>query len=185
MNRLQLMKIHSLLAAFIFPVAIMFMVTGSLYTWGIKGSYFVETFDIPLEQAIQPELTELTVLAEEELHKLGLSVPSGQAKIKTMGSQFTLEWTGSDKDISLAPTDNTLVAQLTVKKTSWYRNLVQLHKAKGGVIFKVYAVVFAISMLLLLFSGFMMAWQTPKLKRITSITFVAGIGSFFVFVYLS
>ena len=52
MNRLQLMKIHSLLAAFIFPVAIMFMVTGSLYTWGIKGSYFVETFDIPLEQAI-------------------------------------------------------------------------------------------------------------------------------------
>lgn len=185
MNRLQLMKIHSLLAAFIFPVAIMFMVTGSLYTWGIKGSYFVETFDIPLEQAIEPNLQELTVLAEEELNKLGLSVPSGHAKIKTMGSQFLLDWTGSDKDISLAPTEDILVAKLTVKNTSWYRNLVQLHKAKGGIVFKVYAVIFSISMLLLLFSGFMMAWQTPKLKRLTSISLIAGIGSFFVFVYLS
>ena len=36
-TRLQLMKVHTILAAFIFPVALMFMITGALYTWGIKG----------------------------------------------------------------------------------------------------------------------------------------------------
>ena len=37
LNRSALMKAHALLAAFILPVAIMFFVTGALYTWGKKG----------------------------------------------------------------------------------------------------------------------------------------------------
>jgi hypothetical protein len=72
------------------------------------------------------------------------------------------------------------VAKLTVKETSWYRNLVQLHKAKGGVVFKVYAAFFAFVLGMLLISGFMMAWQTPKLKQITLGAFAAGIISFLV-----
>jgi hypothetical protein len=71
------------------------------------------------------------------------------------------------------------MAQLTVKETSWYRNLVQLHKAKGGIVFKIYAAVFAIALGLILISGFIMAWQAPKLKRLTIGAFVAGIGSFY------
>lgn len=189
MTRLQLMKVHALLAAFIFPVALMFMITGSLYTWGIKGNYFVESYEIEVNAPLHPDLNSLIVLAESELAKRGLSRPSGNAKIKTIENAFMLEWTGSTKDITLAPsskvTDSQQMARLTVKDTSWYRSLVQLHKAKGGVIFKVYAVVFAISMTLLLLSGFMMAWQTPRLKKITLITFFAGIGSFLVIVWLS
>lgn len=185
MNRLQLMKVHALLAAFIFPVATMFMITGALYTWGIKGSYSEEVYAIALNQAIQPELHDLTALATDELAKLELDVPSGKAKIKRSGTHFTLEWSGSSKDIVLEPTENSLVATLTVKHTSWYRNLVQLHKAKGGVVFKVYAAVFAIALALLLFSGFMMAWQSPKLKKLTFISFVIGVGSFMVMVWLS
>ncbi len=77
------------------------------------------------------------------------------------------------------------MAKLTVKEASWYRNLVQLHKAKGGNVFKVYAAFFAIVMGLLLLSGFMMAWQAPKLKRLTLGAFVAGIGSFLLIAGLS
>ena len=185
MNRLQLMKVHALLAAFILPVAIMFIVTGALYTWGVKGSYTNDTHEIPLSTPMEPDLSELTNLAQLELQKLDMSSPEGQPKLKVYGSHFLLEWTGSSKDVILEPTKNERIAKLTVKNTTWYRNLVQLHKAKGGVAFKVYSVVFAVSILILLVSGFIMAWQTPKLKRLTLITSLVGICSFVIFVYLS
>ena len=92
---------------------------------------------------------------------------------------------GSSKDVILEPTNNELLAKLTVKNTTWYRNLVQLHKAKGGTAFKVYAVIFAISIAALLISGFIMAWQTPQLKRVTLLTSVIGLFSFMLAVYLS
>lgn len=179
-TRIQLMKVHALLAAFTLPVAVMFMVTGALYTWGIKGSYTQEVYEVPLTEILIPELVTLTSLAVRELDQRDISLPEGKAKVKTIGSAFMLEWTGSTKDISLEPTDRDLVAKLTVKETSWYRNLVQLHKAKGGVVFKVYAAFFAFVLGMLLISGFMMAWQTPKLKRITLGAFAAGIISFLV-----
>lgn len=185
MNRMTLMKVHALLAAFIFPVAIMFMITGALYSWGIKGSYTNDVHDISLSMPIQSDVSELTNLAQLELDKLATSHPEGQPSLKVYGSHFLLEWTGSSKDIILEPTDNELIAKLTIKHTTWYRNLVQLHKAKGGMAFKVYAVVFALSIAALLISGFIMAWQTPKLKRVTLITSLAGICSFIIFVYLS
>jgi hypothetical protein len=185
MNRLLLMKLHALLAAFILPVAIMFIVTGALYTWGIKGSYTNATYEIPLSKPLKSDATELTDLARLELKKLDTRAPEGQPQLKVNGEHFVLEWSGSSKDMTLEPTKNPLVAKLTVKNTSWYRNLVQLHKAKGGIAFKIYAAVFAISMLILLVSGFIMAWQTPKLKRSTLITALGGIGSFIIFVYLS
>jgi hypothetical protein len=179
------MKLHALLAAFILPVAVMFIVTGSLYTWGIKGSYTDEVYEIPLDKAMGADQAELADLARSELDKLGLGHPEGKPKIKTLGSDFQLEWTGSSKDLTLEPTDNALVAKLTIKNTSWYRTLVQLHKAKGGTAFKVYAVVFATSIALLLLSGFMMAWQTPRLKRATLMTSLVGLGSFLAIVWLS
>jgi uncharacterized iron-regulated membrane protein len=185
MNRMILMKVHALLAAFILPVALMFLVTGALYTWGITGNYTNDVHEIPLSKPIQSDVGELTNIAQLELEKLATNFPEGQPKLKVYGSHFLLEWTGSSKDVILEPTDNELIAKLTVKHTTWYRNLVQLHKAKGGIVFKVYAVVLALSLFALLVSGFIMAWQTPKLKRLTLITSLVGLFTFIIFVYLS
>lgn len=185
MNRLMLMKFHALLAAFILPVMVMFLVTGALYTWGIKGNYSNDVYEIQLSKPIQSDLSELMSIAQLELENLNTGFPEGKPKLKVYGSHFLLEWTGSSKDVILEPTDKALVAKLTVKHTSWYRNLVQLHKAKGGIAFKVYAVVLAISLGALLVSGFIMALQTPKLKRFTLITSLVGLFSFIIFVYLS
>lgn len=184
-NRLLIMKAHALIAAFIFPAACMFAITGALYSWGVKGSYTTETYNIDLTEPLQQEVNTLVDLTETELAKLELSTPTGKAKIKTAGQHFMLEWTGSDKDIILEPAATALTAKLTVKHTSWYRSFVQLHKAKGGPLFKVYAVIFAISIAFLLASGLIMAWQTPKLKQMTIVTFLLGVGAFFGFFMLS
>jgi len=185
MNRLQLMKIHALLAAFILPVAVMFAITGSLYTWGIKGSYSSDVYNIELNEPLSDDIAVLTKLAESELKTLNISAPEGRAKVKTYGSHFLLEWTGSSKDLVLEPTENNQAARLTIKHTSWYRNLVQLHKAKGGTAFKIYAAIFATVLGILLISGFIMAWQTPKLKAATLASCLLGIISFIAFISLS
>ena len=184
-TRMQLMKVHTVLAAFIFPVAIMFMITGALYTWGVKGSYSNEIYSIPYGQELKPELASLKAFTERELDKLQLDYPTGKSKIKDKTDGFIFEWSGSSKDITLESTNEASIAKLTVEHATWYRNLVQLHKAKGGVVFKVYGTFFALAMGFILFSGFMMAWQAPKLKRITIGAFVAGIGSFLIMVLLS
>ena len=88
-------------------------------------------------------------------------------------------------DIVLEPTSQPLMAQLEIKNTSWHRQFVQLHKAKGGTLFKVYAVVFATALLLLLISGFIMAWQMPKLHKLTLASLFFGLVVFFVMVIFS
>lgn len=185
MERMTLMNVHAVLAAFILPAALMFMITGALYSWDIKGSYSNDVHEIPLDRPIQSDVAELKALAQSELDKLSATHPEGKPVLKVYGSHFLLEWSGSSKDVILEPTENERIAKLTVKHTTWYRNLVQLHKAKGGTAFKVYAVAVALAILALLVSGFIMAWQTPKLKRITLFTSLAGLGAFVIFVLIS
>lgn len=178
LNRPTLMKAHALLAAFILPVAMMFFITGAFYTWGIKGEYDTIVHQIKLDQPLQKKLSALVSLAETELTKRNIAVPSGQAKIKQIGDAFKLEWTGSNRDVVIEPGSQPLTAQLQIKNTSGYRQLVQLHKAKGGTPFKVYAAVLSTALMLLLFTGFIMAWQMPKLRQLTLTSTVLGIAVF-------
>jgi hypothetical protein len=178
LNRLQLMKIHAILAALILPVASMFFITGALYTWDVKGSYSSKSYDIPIHKPLQPQLSELVLLAETELERRKLPTPTGPAKIKHMGNAFKFEWSGSRLDISIESGSKPLVAKLEIKETNWYRQFVQLHKAKGGDAFKVYAVFMAVSMLCILITGFTMAWQSPKLRKLSLGSAIIGVALF-------
>ncbi len=178
-------KVHTLLAVFILPVVIMFFVTGVLYTWGVKGEYNITVYELQLEKPIKGQLVELVNLAEKELNIRNLTVPTGKAVVKTIGNSFKLEWSGATMDVIIQPTLQPLIAQLEIKNTSWYRQFVQLHKAKGGTFFKVYATVFTIALLLILITGFIMAWKMPKLRKLTLISLVSGIVTFVVMVIYS
>jgi hypothetical protein len=174
-----------LLAAFIFPVALMFLITGGLYTWGIKGSYESDSYNLTLQTPLSRDQESLIVMTRTELQDRMIPLPSGAAKLKSSGTSFYLEWTGADHDVQLEPTSDALVAKLTIKETSWYRQFVQLHKAKGGSLFKVYAAFLAISLFTILFSGFVMAWQIPKYRRLAAICSISGLCVFFLMVVLS
>lgn len=183
-NRLVLMKLHVLIAVFILPVAIMFFVTGAFYTWGIKGDYETTVQKLHLKTPLQEERSYLINVVETELNKQEVSLPTGKAKIKKIGQSFLLEWTGANKDVVLEPTLNPLIAQLKIKNTGWHRHFVQLHKAKGGVAFKVYATILAVGLLFLLMSGFIMAWQLPKLRKMTLVSTCFGL-VFFIALFIS
>jgi hypothetical protein len=185
LNRVALAKVHLLLAAFMFPAALMFLITGGLYTWGIKGSYEIQVIQVVLDKPLAEDQAALTHHIENELQALSIEVPSGGAKIKRAGTSFQFEWTGSGRDVVLEPTANPLVAKLTIKETTWYRNFVQLHKAKGGQLFKVYAAALAIALFVILLSGFLMAWRVSRLRQQAIWCATAGLLLFFLVVMLS
>lgn len=167
MNRGVLIKLHVVIAAVMLPAILLFLLTGSLYTWGIKGEYHTQTVELALAVPLQKDKAALTQVATQALQARQIELPTGKPSVKDMGSAYQLEWTGASRDVLLEPTADPLKATLKIKDTSWYRHLVQLHKAKGGVVFKVYAAAAALSLLLLLISGVTLALQMPKLRAIT------------------
>lgn len=183
--RIKIVKVHMLLAAFIFPAAVMFLITGGLYTWGVKGSYSDEVYLIELNEPLTADISQIKSLMKQELHKLSIEAPSGQASLKKGGTSFRAEWTGSKRDVVLEPTDHVTSARLTVKETTWYRNLVQLHKAKGGQPFKIYAAVLALSLLIILTTGFVIAFQIPKYRRSAISAAAVGVVLFLVVISTS
>ncbi len=183
--RSTLTKVHLLLATFMFPVAFMFLLTGGLYTWDVKGSYESQTFPVNLTQPLAADEQQLIELVRRELQRLDMGLPSGGASLRKVGTSFQLEWTGSSHDVVLEPTGTLLVARLTVKQTSWYRHFVQLHKAKGSVLFKVYAACLAVSLFIILLTGFLLAWQVPKFRSLALGCGLAGVLTFAVITALA
>jgi len=112
-------------------------------------------------------------------------LPSGKPKIKTAGNSFYLEWTGAGLDVILEPGVDQLIAELNVKRSTDYRRLVQLHKAKGGIEFKVYAAVFATALVTLLLTGCLMALQMSKFRLPFFLSMSTGIAVFIAMVMSS
>lgn len=179
MNRLFLTKLHLLMAAFLFPAILMFLVTGALYTWGNTGKIVETRREVALAQPVDPGSEQaLRAIALAELKTAGLAPPTGKSRLRQSGGSSTFEWTGSRRDVTVEPAADGSTAVVTIKEASLHRTMVQLHKAKAGVAFKVYATVLAIALFLLVVSGLVIGWQTPMLRRMTGLGSIAGLISF-------
>ncbi len=174
MTRTLLTKLHLILAAFMFPAVLMFLVTGALYTWGNKGAWYEESATIALEQPLTEQSEgAITNLAVQELVSRDLPMPSGKLSV-TEGEGASLTWNGARAEIELAASSDPMVAEATIREASFHRWLVQLHKAKGSTAFKVYATILAIVLFLLVASGIIMGLQVRSLRRITIGSSLAG-----------
>ena len=178
MTHATLIRWHMLTAAFLFPAILLFLATGALYTWGIKGDYASTEYEVALAAPLTKDKDALQAVAAAELRRRQIDLPSGAASVKSMGDAFQLEWTGTRRDVLLDPTAEALTAKLTVKDTGWHRWLVQMHKAKGGIAFKIYAVVLALGLLFLVVSGLLMAWRVRAMKRPAILASAAGLAAF-------
>lgn len=179
-----LTTIHLLLAAFFLPIAVMFALTGALYTVSIKGSYVESSRTLELSEPLTPQLGSLTRVVEKALEAEGVASPSGAASVKKSGTSFELEWTGAARDVLLKPTADPLRATLIVKETTPWRHLVQLHKAKGSDVAKAISVLWAAGLVVILFSGLLMAWKVPAYRRKAIAAGSAGLLTFVLYVLL-
>ena len=82
MNRALLVRLHVLLAAFMLPAFLMFLVTGALYTWGIRGEYETQKIQLVLDAALPSDQSGLAAIVTRELQVRDLAVPSGNQSLK-------------------------------------------------------------------------------------------------------
>ena len=180
MNRALLTKLHLATAAFMFPAVLLFLVTGGLYTWGNKGAWIEET--VPVENAAplgSLDEAQMVALARDILATRDLPEPSGGLSVET-GNEAGLTWNGARTEIEIAASDG--VTQATVREASFHRWMVQLHKAKGSTVFKVYATLLALVLAGLVFSGVVLGMQVKALRGLTIGSSIAGLAAFVGFV---
>lgn len=173
--RKQLIVLHTVLAAFFLPMGIMYAITGGLYGLGLKGGYDTVTTELQLQAPLDGELSSLAKLAEDELKKQGINPPTGSASVKTGGTSYFFEWTGAVRDVQLHPTDDPLVAEFKVKDTDIQRYFVQLHKAKAGTVFKWFAAVWMVGLVLLFLTGGVMAFAAKPYRKMATVAAAAGV----------
>ncbi|MFN3166942.1 MAG: hypothetical protein ACE37H_07750 [Phycisphaeraceae bacterium] len=183
--RKQLIVTHTVLAAFFLPMGVMYAITGGLYGLGLKGGYDTATTQLRLEDPLDGELSTMVQIAEQELARQGVAVPSGGASIKKGGTSYYLEWTGAVRDVQLHPTDDPLVAEFRVKDTDLQRYFVQLHKAKGGTVFKWFAAVWMVGLVALFVTGGVMAFAAKPYRKLAGVSAIAGCVSFALLALLS
>lgn len=180
--RRSLITAHVVLAAFFLPVALMFAVTGALYTVSIKGSYRETTHTITLAEPAKAELGAMVSAVEQALAGMGKSAPTGSAALRSGGADVSLDWTGANRDISLKTKLDSTEAALTVRDTTPYRRLVQLHKAKGSAIAKGISVLWAVGLVLMFVSGMAIAWGAASYRRLAIVASAAGVLTFVAYV---
>lgn len=185
MNRVFLTKLHLIAAAFMFPAILMFLATGALYTWGNTGEWREETVQLRLDEPlVAGDEAGYRALAETVLTERGAALPSGGSRLRGEGAQESFSWTGARTEIEIAAGEVPGVAEVTVKEATLHRWLVQLHKAKGSTLFKVYATALAAVLFLLVLSGVILGLQVKAWRRITINSSVLGLLAFVGFVML-
>ena len=184
MNRVFLTKLHLVAAAIMLPAILMFLVTGALYTWGETGEWNEETVTVDLAAPLPRDEADLRSLAAGVLSDRDVPLPSGKSSVSGEGEDLSFQWTGARSDVSLKATGDPRVAEATIKQASLHRWLVQLHKAKGSVFFKLYATLLALVLLALSVSGVILGLQVRAYRRLTILSSAIGVVGFVAAVLL-
>lgn len=170
---------HILLAGVCTPFLILYMVTGILYTFGFKGDY------VTTKEQLAPTVIDVSSpdkvreFLSSELQKRGRAIPAGAFNYKQSEGAWQATWVGSKGEHALKQTvDGGL--ELTMNDATLHRQLVQLHKAKGGTVFKVAAAIFTAFTLSLFALGLSLAMRTKGMRY--EIAFGMGVGIFALFI---
>jgi len=174
-SRNRWILLHLVLAGFATPALVLYLATGVLYTFGTKGEYRVEKSAVEAGSLdiAKPDLGALEVFTREALHAADRPEPSGESRLRRVGTSWEFEWTGTSHDVVLAPTAGGGL-ELSVKETTVWRHLVQLHKAKGGAAFHYLTAAVVGALVGVLALGYAIGWRVPRYRRAVLIATAVG-----------
>jgi len=170
--RILWIKWHAYLSCFFLPFALLISLTGLLYLFDVKGGpsqeyqYKIETeLDFPLQEK-QAEKFIIEYFSNKDL---GRHLPLPESYFLDGDVQG---WWDFHSEVVLIPHENNQL-KVVVETNNLWRQLLYIHKGIAGDIFKVFAILFGISLLFSLLSGTLVALMMPKLKR-NALIFILG-----------
>lgn len=187
-KRYTLIKLHVILASVVFPVTVMFFLTGVFYISDIKPETTVDEFRIELDKPLQEDAGVLQKIAGKELARRGLSEPLGKTKMKWDSDLdiYYLFWDGENHWLRIRPsTRNASVAVLRFYTPSIYGRFMSLHKGNGKDSFNYFVIAMVTVMMLTLISGTIVGLSLPKLRKIVYYSMGSGLFVFFALMFYS
>jgi len=187
-KRYTLMKLHMILASVVFPITVMFFITGVFYISDIKPESARVEFRTELDQPLQPDAERLLAIARVELASRGIAEPLGEAKLEWDSDLeiFYLDWDGNNHWLKLRPSTRSMhVAVLKIYTPSWYGRFMSLHKGHGKDSFNYFVIAMVIVMMLTLISGVWMGLSLPKQRKLVLKSMGAGFLLFLILVLYS
>lgn len=177
-SRYQIMRAHMLLAGFLLPIAIIYFVSGALYTLDIKGHVEKQTIRLRLKQPFTPDLDRLTRLTKKTLLERKLPQPDGEPALRKKRGVYELRWDDLAHVVTLVPGHDARTVTLTVRKRSLLTQIMRIHRAEAGTMFKILAVILALGLVVMFATGVQMAQAIPRLRRPVLLAIAGGLVTF-------
>lgn len=161
-------QIHIELSLFFLPLALLYVLSGTLYLSGFNQDVGAKTWKISLPLV---EKSKLPQVLNDELAKNGLKLIEDTELKK--GKNDSLLLGGVSYSATLMQNQQGWSAKIVQR--SFWGNLIMLHKGKGKWYFNVLAFAFAFSLMIFYFSGLVMTKFCNKRRKQAFFVLFSGI----------
>jgi len=169
-KRLIWMKLHAYLSCFFLPITLVYIVTGMLYFFDIKGEvskdieYFIEL----------PEGFPTTEQAAKKIVVKHLKENNHLSLPEDYYWEGVHDWYGHEQEVILAKTDKPNIVEIHIKEHDLMLQLLIIHKGFAGLFFKILSVMFGLSLAFSTISGVVITLQLPQLKKASMLSILMG-----------
>lgn len=177
-KRSKIIRWHMLLASFLLPLALIYFISGALYTLDIKGGIQKETFSLQLEKPFKPDLEILTLELTQALNKKKLFIPDADPILKKQKSHYQLTWSDLKYSVTAVATEQSKVLEIIYRQRSFLTQLMRIHRGDAGSVFKVLSLILVIGLILIFASGAYLALTVSQYKRSSLAAMFLGLVTF-------
>lgn len=170
--RLIWIKLHVYFSCFFLPVALLYVATGVLYLFDIKGG---------ASEKFEYEVTLPKGWPSHEMQAKALVAPfiakyeHGRFPPEYYSEREYISWYGYKQEVLLLPTEDENLATLEVIKHDLWHQFLLIHKGHAGLIFWVFGILLGLSLVFSLVSGVVIAVVAPKFRRSSIVSTTLGL----------
>jgi len=180
--RFNLIKVHTILGVFFLPLAMMFLISGALYTFDVKGELEKLTYKVERQTPIVMTLDVVRPIVEQELAKRGIALPKNSPKMKRKKGRLQFRWSDMDHRIRFSLSADSNVGFLRISTPSLYHRFTQLHFANGSLLFKVIAAVMVAVLIVQFLMGIVVSLRSTKMRKLMLVSLFSGFGVFVILI---
>ena len=152
-----------MLASFLLPVALLYFVSGLLYSLDVKGSIEKKEIAIHLKQPFVADLDKTTKLVEQTLQQnklpeLSISEPS----LKKKKGVYTWYYSELKYAVRLEAKVGATKAKVTFRERSMLAQVMRIHRAEAGTLFMWVSVLLVVGLITIFTTGMLMAQGVAK-----------------------
>ena len=175
LKRLFIIKLHAVLGCFFLPLAILYFVSGALYSFDIKGHIDKQVDILTLDHPFTPDLAQLTETTRNALNERRQLQPKGEPTITRKGNTYEFRWGDLKRRVVVHPTTDPLQVEMIVRQRSPLTQVMRLHRADAGTLLRLLSLGMVVSLIAILASGVFLAVGIPKLRRMVLLALGAGL----------